>query len=330
MKGSENFSVPYTQTFSKNNCFLCGKCILEEYSVEHIFPRWLQTEFDLWNYQVHLLNNSFIQYRYLTVPCCKSCNNEILSNIENALRNALSGGYEKFCKLEEPIIFHWIGKIFYSLLYKELSLLTDRSKPYLGTINTKKYLETFNGLHTLLQTARYPTKFKFHFPWSIFIFNLKPFGDERDFDYHDDADRGTVKIRMRDVGLIVCLLDNGSVKHKINNMFNCIEGQVIHPIQFEEISAIIFSQNIFLDRNPTFFNVIEDVNNAPEFTVCPLPIAGMSRKPVFRNWDTDVFLILYTKFLKKYGYSYNDLVKGDYFCSFTFNYDGTYIPMCQE
>lgn len=326
----KNTSPPFRQTFSENNCFLCGKNILEEFSDEHVFPKWLQNMYNLWDQTITLLNGSSIQYRYLKVPCCQTCNNNFLSKNEIVIHKGVSEGFEKFINIDEPIIFQWVGKIFYSILYKELTLLFDRSDPKIGTINTDEYLETFNGLHSLLQSARYPTKFEFHYPWSIYIFRIKPFGDNRDFDFGDDSDRGAVKIRMNDIGIIACLLDHGTVKNFLSDWFNSVNGKILHPIQFDELAAIAFYQNSLLNRNPSFVNIIDTNPTKPKLSVCPLPIGGYSLKPIFTNWNIDHFLVFFTKFVHKYGYSYSDLVNGDYFCSFTFNPDGSFHQLMSE
>ncbi|MDW7755766.1 MAG: hypothetical protein SCH68_11445 [Brevefilum sp.] len=325
-----NNSLPYRQTFSENNCFLCGKNILDKYSLEHVFPRWLQRKFDLWNQEINLLNKSSIQYRYLQVPCCQTCNNKYLSKIETIVHNGVNDGFDSFRNIEEPIIFQWIGKIFYSLLYKELTLLFNRSDPSYGNINTDEYVESFNGLHSLLQSSRYPTKFELHFPWSIFIFKLKPFCNNQAFDFSDDSDRGAVKIRMNDIGIIACLMDHGTVKKTLIDWFSCLNERTLHPIQFDELAAIVFYQNSLLGRNPKLVNIVDNNLDEPQLSVCPLPIGGFSLKPIFNSWDMDHYLVIFSNFVNKYGYSYSDLVKGDDFCSFTFEPDGSFHQMITE
>ncbi|CUP05012.1 Uncharacterised protein [Clostridium baratii] len=73
---------PFNQmTFDYDKCFLCGEELNSNNStVEHVFPKWLQHKFDLWNKKLILLNGSEIQYKNLTIPCCKNCNNNYLSN----------------------------------------------------------------------------------------------------------------------------------------------------------------------------------------------------------------------------------------------------------
>ncbi|NFP49666.1 hypothetical protein [Clostridium argentinense] len=94
-------------------------------TVEHIFPKWLQHKHELWNQKLCLSNNSHITYKRLIVPCCKKCNNKYLSKIEKKIREAFEGGIEKVRELDKTILYKWIMKIIYCLLFKELSLKMD-------------------------------------------------------------------------------------------------------------------------------------------------------------------------------------------------------------
>src|SRR5687768_8784160 len=66
-------------------CFLCAKKLTSRNrSDEHVFPKWMQTRFDLTNQEIILLNGTVIPYRQLTIPCCRRCNNTYLARIERA------------------------------------------------------------------------------------------------------------------------------------------------------------------------------------------------------------------------------------------------------
>lgn len=40
-------------TFTYDKCFLCGEILTDENSTEeHIYPKWLQNKFDLWDKQL--------------------------------------------------------------------------------------------------------------------------------------------------------------------------------------------------------------------------------------------------------------------------------------
>ncbi len=80
-----------TQELNDDCCFLCGALMDGSKSAEHVFPKWLQNRYDLWNQKIELLNGSLMPYRQLTIPCCEKCNNEHLSSLENGLFVKLCG-----------------------------------------------------------------------------------------------------------------------------------------------------------------------------------------------------------------------------------------------
>ncbi|MFA5667537.1 MAG: hypothetical protein WC944_11170, partial [Candidatus Cloacimonadaceae bacterium] len=96
-------------------------------SDEHVYPRWLQKEFNLWDQHLTLLNGTDIVYRNLKIPCCLKCNNDYLNKrIEKRIEEAVKGGYEKFKELDESIIFKWLNKIAYGTLLLLLPLVVQR------------------------------------------------------------------------------------------------------------------------------------------------------------------------------------------------------------
>jgi hypothetical protein len=133
-----------------DNCFLCGSPLGEDKTREHVFPRWLQHRHNLWGQQLTLLNRTHITYSQLTIPCCKSCNSGHLSSMENRVRTAVEGGYAEAAKLDPLLLYQWMGKIFYGILRKELTLLLDRRNKDGGTIIPPDLLEGFSTLHLFL------------------------------------------------------------------------------------------------------------------------------------------------------------------------------------
>src|SRR5580704_9225452 len=93
--------IPARRRFGKSICFLCG-CRLGKRNAteEHIFPKWLQARFNLWNEQLTLLNGTTMPYRALRVPCCSTCNNEHLSQIEDKVRSAVERGPRSVNRLD--------------------------------------------------------------------------------------------------------------------------------------------------------------------------------------------------------------------------------------
>src|SRR5262249_35334617 len=82
---AEQLRAVLEHPYEKETCFLCA-CALNNAnrSDEHVIPRWLQREFNLWDQRLTLLNDTDIPYRQLTIPCCTRCNNETFAPLEAA------------------------------------------------------------------------------------------------------------------------------------------------------------------------------------------------------------------------------------------------------
>jgi len=168
MKSTKSFYNPFQKmSFTDDRCFLCGKK-LKTKTVEHVFPKWLLKEFNLWNQNIFLLNGTKIKYRQLTIPCCEECNNIYLSKVENQIRKNYFKGFNDFLKVDKILVYQWIGKIFYGLLFRELSLSLERKDPEKGSITNPNLLKEFETFYGFLQSIRTPFEFLNFKPWSIF------------------------------------------------------------------------------------------------------------------------------------------------------------------
>ena len=76
--------------FGQHTCFLCSTPLRSKNRTdEHVFPKWLQNRFNLWNQRLDLINLTDIPYRNLTIPCCKTCNGVHLSRSKIRFRKLL-------------------------------------------------------------------------------------------------------------------------------------------------------------------------------------------------------------------------------------------------
>ena len=312
-------------TFSNDNCFLCGATLENHKSDEHVFPKWIQEKCNLWDKKMTLLNGTDIPYRQLTIPCCSQCNNEHLSILEKSISSAHGKGYCEFCKVEELRIYQWITKIFYGLLFKELSLNADRSNPKLGKITTPEFLKELEILLRFLQSIILPIKFDNFRPWSLFVYKVHSLGDESDFNYHDDIMGLTFSIRFGGIGIIAFLQDNGIQKEMKPNFFNKFNNITLHPMQFEELSAIAYYKSTLMNRTPKYMFVSsDDDTELQEIKVFTNPLQGLSEKPIFDEWDNEIYAKILALFLRPYAIDYEDIygVAGK-ILTFLTNPDGT-------
>ncbi len=144
--------LSYLRT-NHGSCFLCGSQS-DSITQEHVFPKWLQKRYDLWNKTLGLLNETKIQYRALLIPCCPTCNQEDLSRLENTISVAVSSGYLACSQLDKLQLYLWAGKLYFGILRKEISLSRERSNPQSDPILPNEALKSFSSLHLFLQGIR--------------------------------------------------------------------------------------------------------------------------------------------------------------------------------
>jgi hypothetical protein len=163
-----DFGDPRTQ------CFLCAADLKTTgHTDEHVVPTWAQRRFDQWDQRVVLLNGTSIAYRQLTVPCCADCNKYRLKPIEDSLAQTVGSGRMAVLALGPKLLFLWLGKIFYWILYRELLLLADRRDSTSSTIITADFLRQYEIHRFFLQQARELVELKDFQPGSLFVFDVK-------------------------------------------------------------------------------------------------------------------------------------------------------------
>lgn len=240
--------------FDYNHCFLCGvELIKENKTDEHVIPTWLQHRHQLWNQKLTLLNQTEIAYRQLKIPCCKVCNNEHLGDIEKQVEYA-SASYEEFIKLDKFVVFQWLTKLYYGLLFKNLSLAVDRRNPQQGTIVTKESLARYRMIHEFLQSTRINISFpKDVFSLFIFKLHLSPTNNcKADFFFTDDHERAQLAIQIGEIGVVCCIGEDGIINHSLEKYLEPFQGPKLHGIQFAEIIAKVFYRRVCLEVTPNY------------------------------------------------------------------------------
>ncbi|MEK5163213.1 hypothetical protein NYE69_12850 [Paenibacillus sp. FSL R5-0527] len=309
---------------SQNHCFLCGRK-LEKNTEEHIFPKWLQHKFNLWDQTITLLNRTYIPYRMLKIPCCNTCNNEYLSQLEKNISIAVDGGYHSFIQLDEDKIFYWAAKILYGLFFKELSLNIDRKDPQVGTIMNPETMEKFHTLHMLLQGIRFPTQYLPVKPYSIFIFKMYEYDDgdwdESNFNYFDSYIQTVYGMKMNDIGFILCIEDSGVQEEFGKEYFDKYKDKTLHPIQLKEIYAKINYKQFLAKYTPRYITI----ESANERIVQVIQPSG----DVFDEWSQEIYAHCLAHIWSAYpNLSFEDIYfPPDRVISFLNNEDGTFMQL---
>lgn len=228
------------QTFTHTNCFLCGVTLTgregdpAQRTDEHVIPRWLQKRHQLYQQKMTMLNRTTIPYAALKIPCCYECNHDKLAPLELKIKRAVEGGPHEVEQLDSWTLFYWLGKIYYGLLFRELSLVADRSDPDSNTIMTPEILEQFAMHHALMQRIRGVVDCGDSFPASIYVLECQELEDEPslNWDYGDAFVRPYLSLRIGRVGIIAFLQDWGVCKASGPAIFESARGLALHPTQF--------------------------------------------------------------------------------------------------
>jgi len=240
-----------------NRCFLCGIALDQSNATEeHVFPKWLLNKYDLWDGALSLLNGSVIRYRQIRIPCCRTCNGVHLSALEGRLERAVNDGYKAFRLLPRGVLFQWVLKIFFEILYLEMRLAADVRNPSGGTILTAQFLEDYRLEHALLNSVRLPVRVAKPLPWSIFVLPAQVSSkDQRNFDFVDNLHGQVIAVRMSEVAVFAVLLDNQTQEGMFRRWFARVADRVrLHPIQFREIAAKVVYKRQTMTLTPRFMN----------------------------------------------------------------------------
>lgn len=307
-------------TFSNENCFLCG-CKLSDNNRtdEHVYPKWLQKKFDLWNRELHLLNDSKIKYRNLKIPCCRSCNEKMSGLLEKPMERAVSSGYDSFILLDKKILFLWLNKLSYGILFKELSLDLKRKNSDERKIYTQEEIKARHMQYTFLQTILLDTKYIGN-PYSILIFKIDPCGQEK-YWAHDNPTLKTFFIRMNDIGIIANLMDNGLNENFFlgNDNMKRLTECTLHPIQFLELCSK-FIYKCSLNFKEPLYTVISNESYNNEITIISHPLSGLA----YNNWIQKNYAEVLFFYLKPYGLNFNDIYVNGEVTSWLQNSNGSF------
>lgn len=276
----------FNRKYNPRICFLCGKFVESmKLTDEHVIPKWAQSRYELWDQKLTLLNRTEIPYRYLTIPCCEDCNSSQLQPIETVMATAVSVGAEAVRKLGNKILFLWLGKIFYGILYKELMLSSDRKNPNAPPILPEEIIREYEKHLFFLQEARGKIEMTgFSSPGSIFVFKTQPHTNTAfQWDFCDNLDTYFIAVRMGEVGIIGILADGGAQQLAID-YYEELKDFPLHPIQFRELCAVFSYRSTLATRTPKYVAISDDPHK-----VIQLPLGGLSAKPLFEDWNTDEF-----------------------------------------
>lgn len=290
--------------FSSDTCFLSGSHLNSSDEVIPVFPAWMMRLFNLEDQSFKLLDESFIPYTGLYVPCSEKVFNDSIDPLEKEIEKAFKNGYKAVKKLDKLHLFQWAGKIVYGILYNEIKTGMKQQLAVGEPFNfSQSLMHKFGNLHTMLQSLILPVEFDGPLPWSIHIFEVNNAPDT--FTYRDEINTLIFSIKLNDFGIIICLQDNGTnaIYHK--KILDGAGKHKLHPVQFEEFCARFFYSAYLFNR-------------LPEYTILPardavyieaMPLRGISNKSPFDLWQNKIYGQVLESFWKPWGFSLFEILK---------------------
>ncbi len=306
--------------FDNKTCFLTGKALQTADEQIQVFPIWMMRKFNLEDMPFKMLDENIVTYKALKLPC--SANAAILyEQLESNIENAMATGYLAVKELSELSLFQWVAKILYGVIFNEIQAGIRQATLSGEPLNFSQALvQKFRNLHFMLQSIQTPIEFEHQNPFSILILPIKE--NDSNFNYRDEINTLVFSFRMNDFAIIATLQDNGTNKIYHQDALTKIEGQQLHPIQFEEICARYFYSAYLFNRLPEYTYM-----ETPEkIFIEPMPLNDWTLKPIFDNWQNKTYGQVLENFWKPWGYTLFEIIKNpEAPMSFLFDHDNKFI-----
>mgnify|MGYP003575624849 CR=1 FL=1 len=290
--------------FSSNICFLSGAKLSSAEETIPVFPTWLMQRYNLEEQPFKLLDESISTYKSLQLPCSASVFENAIHPLEKKIQLAFEAGYAEVAKLDSTTLFQWIRKMVYGMLYNEVRVGIKQQHALGEEFTFSQALRhKFLNLHNMLQSLITPVVFENPLPWTIKVFPVN--NAPETFSYRDEINTLVFALRMNDFGIVACLQDNGANGIYQKNTLDFVGNELLHPIQFEEVSARFFYSAYLFNRLPeyTYLPTEEAVY------VEPMPLRGISNKPLFDFWQNKTYGQVLENFWKPWGFLLFEIIK---------------------
>lgn len=307
--------------FDAKHCFLTGRPLSSPEERIQVIPTWLMQEFDLEAKPLKMLDESIVTYKQLTLPCHAETAERIYE-LEDQVRKAFLGGYEQVCKLDSLILFQWIGKLVYGMVFNEIQAGVRQQMLSGESMNFSQVLaHKFKNLHLMLQSLLVPMQFDGNRPYTIRVVRVDNPQDY--FNYRDEINTLVFSMRMGDFGIIACLQDNGTNGIYNEEFLNATKEQVLHPLQFEELCGRFFYSAYLFNRLPEY-----TVLQTPDKVyIEPMSLVEMAMKPIFDPWQVKIFGQVLENFWKPWGFTLFEIIKDpEHPMTFLLDGDGAFVP----
>lgn len=241
--------------FRQNLCPFCStKITKENRSREHIFPDWLLKECSLYDRKLTLTNGTAIPYRKVLIPCCKKCNNNLGSMLENNIQNLFKKD-TKLSKNDEYLLVVWFTKIYLGLRYLEQRLPFDRATKSKKSILPRNFLDDQNQvMFSLMRNFGKKNETQGLPPWSIFRYKISKREKEK-FWYYDPINHPLISILINQIGFVCLLTDGGGQGVVLSEAYKQDKRKRFNLQAFIELTIRHFYKELLRDYIPHFLTI---------------------------------------------------------------------------
>lgn len=310
--------------FDSNTCFLSGQPLESTDEEIQVFPHWLMRKFNLEDQPFKLLDESIRTYKQLKLPCATGVAEQI-AQLDQQVAEAFDRGYAAVKELAPLVLFQWVAKTVYGVVFNEIQVGIRQQALSGEAMNFSQVLaHKFKNLHLMLQSLITPMQFDGALPFTVVVTQVA--NPEQTFSYRDEINTLVYSLRMNDFGVIVCLQDNGTNGIYHEEQLKHIDGQLLHPVQFEEICARFFYSAYLFNRLPEYTVLPTDRMTYIE----PMSLADMSMKPIFDHWQVKTYGQVLENFWKPWQFTLFEIIKDpEHPMSFLVDGNGDFIPAHQ-
>jgi len=289
--------------FDNQTCFLTGRQLQSGDERIQVFPVWMMRAFDLEEKPFKMLDERTVTYKQLQLPCSADIAS-LFEQTEIKVEEAVQQGYEAVKNLDELVLFHWIAKILYGVVFNEIQTGVRQSVLSGEPMNFSQALvHKFRNLHAMLQSIVVDMEFEQRNPFTIQIFPVA--NAPETFSYRDEINTLIFSLRMRDFAIIATLQDNGTNAIYHEDVLKKIDGYRLHPIQFEEVCARYFYSAYLFNRLPEYTYM----DTGKRVFVEPMPLNDWTLKPIFDPWQAKTYGQVLENFWKPWGYTLFEIIK---------------------
>ena len=261
--------------FDNKSCFLSGSALQSADEQVQVFPLWMMRSFDLEDKPFKMLDESMVTYKSLKLPCSTVVAEQI-ERIEKQVEEAMAIGYAAVKELPELVLFQWVAKILYGVVFNEIQAGKRQAVLSGEEMNFSQALvHKFRNLHAMLQSLVVPMTFDVKNPFSILVLPV-------------DINTLIFSVRMNNFAIIATMQDNGTHAIYHEEELASVEGHVLHPIQFEEICARYFYSAYLFNRLPEYTYM----ETPAQLFVEPMPLNGQVLENFWKPWGYLLFEII--------------------------------------